>query len=716
MGALTIAIDDAAASDAVTVTTGDGALPLTQTTTDPPPAPLTAVKALDDRGRVGGYLVLWGDADHRDLQDEYFTPSTDLALDWYPRRPILYHHGLDEAVKAEMIGVIESMTPDDTGLWIEGQLDKRNRWTAAVLQLVRAGKLGWSSGSLVHLAKAEDDGRLTRWPIVEGSMTPTPAEPRQPGVVPVKHWSDVATISQAYKSAGLADPGLLAPHDATEGAADEEQADESDAQDATTESDVSSSAQETDPMGKEEIRAEVTSVFEELRAKQDAERKQAELEAKAARVDELEAQLAAKQESDEAPAKRLPGATKTDPAPGEDPAPRIEVTSKFDGLKAAEMAFGVTMMQQLSLIRNTPVKPSEEYARALVAKAMKEGIDLPAGMKSDELAYSTQASYGDEWVPDMWSNELWRKARVDNAILPLFRTVEMPSNPFELPTQGTDPIVYYVPETTDETQLTIAGSGAVMPDSKIGSGKVTLSAKKLAIRVGFSAELVEDSIIPILPMYTEQSLRAMADAIDSVLLNGDTETGATGNINSDDGAPGATAKYLVFNGLRKLPLVTTTANAVDAAGEPTLANMRAARFTMAPQYSLRPNQLAWIVDASTYAKLLSLDEVQTLDKFGLQATALTGNIMAVDGIPIIPCAEMGLTEADGKASATPANNTKGQAICVYRPGWVVGYRRRVNATTTFIPYYDAYQMVATVRLAFVNFDADVSAALYDITV
>jgi hypothetical protein len=34
----------------------------------------------------------------------------------------------------------------------------------------------------------------------------------------------------------------------------------------------------------------------------------------------------------------------------------------------------------------------------------------------------------------------------------------------------------------------------------------------------------------------------------------------------------------------------------------------------------------------------------------------------------------------------------------------------------YLPYYDAYQMVATVRLAFVNFDDEVASVLYNLTV
>src|SRR5690606_4897215 len=121
---------------------------------------------------------------------------------------------------------------------------------------------------------------------------------------------------------------------------------------------------------------------------------------------------------------------------------------------------------------------------------------------------------------------------------------------FDLPIEGADPSVYFVPETANEDQLALAGS--TIPDSRIGSGKVQLAAKKLALRVGFSAELVEDAIVPVLSLYRQQAVRAITDSIDYVLLNGDTTATATGNINKDHAAPTATDRYMAFDGLRKL--------------------------------------------------------------------------------------------------------------------------------------------------------------------
>lgn len=139
-----------------------------------------------DSARVGGYLVVWGNSAQKDLQGEYFTPQTELGLDWYDRRPALYHHGLDGTMKSTVIGVIDSVKADNVGVWAEAQLDMRKKYVDMVLKLVERGALGWSSGSLPHLVEVAQDGNIKRWPIVEGSLTPTPAEPRRTGITTIK--------------------------------------------------------------------------------------------------------------------------------------------------------------------------------------------------------------------------------------------------------------------------------------------------------------------------------------------------------------------------------------------------------------------------------------------------------------------------------------------------------------------------------------------------
>lgn len=56
--------------------------------------------------------------------------------------------------------------------------DERNEYIEYVRRLIDVGALGLSSGSLPHLVSVDADGTIRRFPIVEGSLTHMPADPR----------------------------------------------------------------------------------------------------------------------------------------------------------------------------------------------------------------------------------------------------------------------------------------------------------------------------------------------------------------------------------------------------------------------------------------------------------------------------------------------------------------------------------------------------------
>lgn len=138
------------------------------------------VKALGG-DRLGGYLVLWGTPEQKDLTGEYFTPETeelDAIFKAIGKLPYLYEHAMDGALKTAVVGVIDTLQPDEIGLWYEAQLDRSGKYKAAIQQLAKDGALGTSSGTLPGARKVAKDGRILRWPAVEGSATVSPAEPR----------------------------------------------------------------------------------------------------------------------------------------------------------------------------------------------------------------------------------------------------------------------------------------------------------------------------------------------------------------------------------------------------------------------------------------------------------------------------------------------------------------------------------------------------------
>lgn len=139
-----------------------------------------AVKALGG-GRLGNYLMLWGDEQHRDLYGEYFTKETaglKSIYDYIGKLPALYQHAMDGVVKYSPIGTIDVLEIDEVGLWMETQLDMANEYAGAVMNLAKKKALGASSGALPGSRKVRPNGEIWQWAIIEGSYTPTPAEPR----------------------------------------------------------------------------------------------------------------------------------------------------------------------------------------------------------------------------------------------------------------------------------------------------------------------------------------------------------------------------------------------------------------------------------------------------------------------------------------------------------------------------------------------------------
>jgi HK97 family phage major capsid protein len=162
-----------------------------------------SVKALGG-GKVSGYLVRF---DTVDLENDYFAKDTDFGE--VKKLPLLYHHGFDAALKRRRIGTAE-ITPDDAGLWLEGQLDLRDEYEKRIYELAEMGKLGLSSGAAAHVVERQEDGsrnKITQWYIAEASLTPTPAEYRN--VVSIKSLQVITSLADDNAQSGTtAESGL----------------------------------------------------------------------------------------------------------------------------------------------------------------------------------------------------------------------------------------------------------------------------------------------------------------------------------------------------------------------------------------------------------------------------------------------------------------------------------------------------------------------------
>jgi HK97 family phage major capsid protein len=318
-------------------------------------------------------------------------------------------------------------------------------------------------------------------------------------------------------------------------------------------------------------------------------------------------------------------------------------------------------------------------------------------------AMSDSATAGAEWVPTFFSSQLIDVFHLELRIAPLFIQINpMPQDPFQFPTVSGDADVYLTPESTSDDPSKITAS--TTPTSNL-----VLTSKKLATRRRFSEEISEDSIIAIAPFIRAKLGQDMAWGLEDALINGDVNT-----IHQDADVVSANDRRKAFYGLRKM---TQSGNATDHAGaQVTLTATRNLRVKLG-KYGVNPSQLVFITGPAGLMQLLNLDEVTTLDKYGPNATVLTGELGRLDGIPIIISEKIREDlGGDGVYDGTATNKT--MIMMAHRQAFVLGTRRRLTVKSWEDIETDQQVLVTTGRWDFKSLypfaTESIVSSLYDV--
>jgi len=354
---------------------------------------------------------------------------------------------------------------------------------------------------------------------------------------------------------------------------------------------------------------------------------------------------------------------------------------------------------------------------------VRKGTASPAEIAAYTKAMdSAESGYGQQLIGAQYVADLWDAARPESRVFSLLDTFDMTAPTAYLPVEADLPEMIFAAEATSSTQSDYATQST-------GSNRVQVDAKKFLIHQIWSTELEEDSIIAFIPFLRRQAALAIAHYSDAAVLNGDTTNAATGNINLDDADPADTKYYLAFDGLRHVGLVDNTANSKDLGGAVTFAALKAQLTRMLDTsklidwgHPINPADVVYVTDPTTAEAIGQLDEVLTVDKFGPQATVLTGQLAGIGRNPLISSMAMSLTEADGKVSTTAANNVKGQVVAFNRRGLKAGWRRRVKVEVERLPGRDQTRIVYSLRMGLGRYSTTGAASgiemadvLYNIT-
>lgn len=609
-----------------------------------------------------------GPEDGRDAQGEYFDAKTDFGLEMFPSRPAIFHHGLTED-NPQVIGREQFVERRDRGLWVRVVLDKTKELAKKAWGLAQEGKLFFSSGSINHLVRKGDGGRIIKWPVVEWSLTPQPA--------------NKYAVAFAAAKANMAEIGIEL---------DEAEPESGEQPIAATvkrgpDPEPIKIKQRGETM-EESLYEHVKEVLTEIEDQRKAESEKLELAELRDKVKAL------KTERDEFEAK----ANRKIPFPT-----GVEVKGTvWDQMDPMDRELiGMLMAKQ--------GKPLSEELRRSIKGGLEENMPKykafldDAEIKAIALMDRTDTA---NWRPANYEGMIWDRLRLENRVASVFRQIDMPTDNYYLPTATAGPTVYVVPEQTAGTPTLATG----ITTSQVTDAKVTLATSKLGAASWFSGELDEDSVIPMLPFVRDQIGKAMDEAVEYVLLSGDKTTGTT---SITVATSGTTDACVAVDGLRHFGLVDATTYKVDV-GALTADDFLSIRSKMG-KYGVNPEDLVWFTDYNTIYKALGLDEVLTLDKMGSNATILRGQMASVFGSPLIVSGQMNKFGVDGKYSATP---TTGILICAHKPSWIIGWRRRIKFGVNYYDHLDSTRVTALLRMDFQKFGTTEGHACvgYNITV
>lgn len=658
--------------------------------------------------------IPFGDINNVDSDGEFFTERTKLYLEKLNPMPVYYHGYSPDGEpmgEPEVIGdtIKKELRPD--GVWLRILLDKTSDYAKRVWEAARQGLAAASSGSIPHLVRRLDNGEITHWPFAEISLFDT-GELRQPAN---RYAIALPVLKMMYNNVELESP---------EGEAKGEQ------QSAKANSDKKSDKSNLmeDKMGDkpelslEEIKKVVSeTVVQTVKAEFDSKEK--EQEAIKARNQEItDAKKAAYEEGRNKAEEELKSKFRLDNI-----APEVlQYSTKYDNMDAGEHALLISVLGAAKA--NIPEASLQSLAAKLEADKTDVGNQAQKAMKSrgikaNEVNYSTYATFGDEWVGTAYSTALWEKIRMGTFVVEKLapHSIEFPQGmeAMVIPLESTDPVFYKVAQAT-AIESTLKIPQATVTNSPIQTGNQTLTLAKLGGRTLFTGEMEEDSLIPWVPQVMNQLMLSGRDYLESAIIDGDTETTASTNINNIAGTPAAADWFMVFNGFRKLGLVTNTANSRSAGAGLTVEDfLETVKLLGANgRNALDKSKVSLIVDPAVAWKSLTLPEVSSRDVFSA-ATIESGSLTGLWGYKIDVSGNMCKASAVQKSNAagkidvgTVNNNLYGSILAVRWDQWRMGWRRHMKIETTRIANADSTEIVAMMRMGLTYRDVEAASITY----
>ena len=300
-----------------------------------------------------------------------------------------------------------------------------------------------------------------------------------------------------------------------------------------------------------------------------------------------------------------------------------------------------------------------------------------------------------------FSSNIYTEMEQQLVIAPMFNRLAVDAKTFRVPVadEDTDGDVAMFKSGTFATGI---GDTTNVPTSNQNTlSSVEFTPHKFMATTHLAKDEEEDTVLPLLDFLRAAATRRLARAIDKSILRG---TGAlTGFTASPTNSITAGTGYAsVIEGITNLTadssLEVSTGSSTDKVDPSDIA---AARTAMG-KYGLQlGNDLVYITSIEGYNNLVTTSDFRTVDKFGPNATYLTGSVGAVYGIPLV------ISEfLDGVG--TTGNHL---GVLLYKPGFMIAERRGIEIESEYEPRQQVTAMYMSTRFDFKALTTNSSAAL-----
>jgi HK97 family phage prohead protease/HK97 family phage major capsid protein len=374
---------------------------------------------------------------------------------------------------------------------------------------------------------------------------------------------------------------------------------------------------------------------------------------------------------------------------------QFEISKYKDEIKALQSS---KMLYQENQSRAAQFSEKEMANAVLLSKMLNKRDVFDTKFGSRMKAITTV----DQFLSNFSAN-IYTEMEQQLVIAPMFNRLAVDAKNFRVPVadEDTDGDVAMFKSGTYSTGI---GDITNVPTSNQNTiSSVDFTPHKFMATTHLAKDEEEDTVLPLLDFLRAAATRRLARAIDKSILRGTGAlTGFTASPTNAISVGAANGYASVITGIANLANAASLNVATGSGNDKADPSDIAAARTAMGKYGLQlGNDLVYITSIQGYNNLVTTSDFQTVDKFGPNATYLTGSVGAVYGIPIV------ISEFLDNVGTT-GNNL---GVLCYKPGFMIAERRGIEIESEYEPRQQVTAMYMSTRFDFKALTTVASAAL-----